>query len=129
MENQNLTPPTPQSPPAPKKWYQHKGIITIIILAILTTVSCWAYFNLGPTRIEKLANSTITGTVLSNYQGCAHDDGCVLMIQTSAGKKISAVYGSGLTPQGACYLNSGFELKAGDQVELHGVYTDQNTFS
>jgi hypothetical protein len=47
MENQNdtnLTPQLPQSLPAPKRWYQHKSIIAVAILAVITACICWAYF-------------------------------------------------------------------------------------
>ncbi len=44
--NQNLQTPTPPVPmlPTSKKWYQHKGILAIIILAILVVLASWAYF-------------------------------------------------------------------------------------
>ena len=127
-------PPTPAPaqaplPMPPKKWYRHKGIIAIIVLALVTTLVTWAYFKFSQPKTDKQVNTTVKGIVISNYQGCSHDDGCVLTIQTNAGKKISAVYGGGLTANGACYLSSGFELAPGDQVELYGTYTDQNTFS
>jgi hypothetical protein len=51
MENQNEILPTPQpeqSPQQTKKWYQHKGIISIIVLAVLTVGVCWTYFAKHP---------------------------------------------------------------------------------
>jgi hypothetical protein len=45
--NQNLqTPPAPAPmPPVAKKWYQHKGILAIIILAVITAVISYVAFN------------------------------------------------------------------------------------
>lgn len=46
MENQQnnqpeSTTPTPLS--TPKKWYQHKGIAAIFVLAVLAAIVCWIY--------------------------------------------------------------------------------------
>lgn len=47
MENTNENlPPNPVQPltPQPQKWYAHKGLLVIIILAVIAGVSVWAYF-------------------------------------------------------------------------------------
>jgi hypothetical protein len=46
-ETQNLAPMPPTST---KKWYQHKGIITIIVLAFLVAVFSWIYFANQPAQ-------------------------------------------------------------------------------
>ncbi len=61
MENSNEVLPPSQSqqqPQQPKKWYNHKGIIVICILAVVAAVSVWIYFiynqpqNLGPVVVQ-----------------------------------------------------------------------------
>jgi hypothetical protein len=47
MENQNLNPkPIPQLP-ASKKWYNHKGILVIILLALIAGTAVWVFFILN----------------------------------------------------------------------------------
>lgn len=52
MENDNLEnqPPIVQPIPLTKKWYQHKGIITIIVLAFLVAIVSYIYFTNQPAQ-------------------------------------------------------------------------------
>src|SRR6266568_490464 len=118
-----------QPPVSAQKWYKHKGLIVIGILAIITVLMSWIYIKVNQPKTAKLASTTITGVIISNYQGCSYDDGCILIVQITTGQKIKAVYGEGLTSNGACHLSSGFGLVPGDKVELHGDFIDPNTFS
>ena len=47
--NQNQTPSQPPTQPiAATKWYQHKGFISILVLAILAAAASWIYFSRQP---------------------------------------------------------------------------------
>ena len=50
MENPNEVAPIPQPRQQYKKWYQHKGFITILVLAVIAAVAVWVYFILNPTQ-------------------------------------------------------------------------------
>jgi hypothetical protein len=50
LENNNQNIPIPPTQPQQKKWYQHKGIISIIILAVIAGVAVWAYAMMNQTQ-------------------------------------------------------------------------------
>lgn len=68
MENDNqILPSQPLPPiPTPKKWYQHKGIITIIVLLIIGAIIYFWYWQTN--RIDKFSTITLQAqTVPSNW--------------------------------------------------------------
>ena len=128
--NQENIPPVIQTEPVKQNWFSKYKLLWSVIIAILLAVILGLVLWRNITKeTEVSANVIFKGTVISNNTGCSYDDTCVLIIQTIDGRKVNAIYGGGLTPNGACYLSAGFEIQSGDQVEVSGKFTDQNTFS
>ncbi len=63
--NESQIPQQAPMPPAIKKWHQHKGIISIIVLAVIAAVLVWVYFILnqpqvlGPVAVHHKSKSII----------------------------------------------------------------------
>jgi hypothetical protein len=69
MENSNEVVPTPQPSQPPqqsKKWYQHRGIITIIILALIGALICWYYYYLN-SHAQPCFNKALLMSQIKNF--------------------------------------------------------------
>jgi hypothetical protein len=70
LNNQNNSlPPTSQDLPQTKKWYQHKGLISIAVLAVIAGVAVWAYFALNQTQNLSSVKVNHKPTVTATNQG------------------------------------------------------------
>ena len=75
MENNNQNQSVQQTPVSPlpsKKWYRHKGIISLIILALVAIIVVFLYFKQASIQDNKLLNSTSQTSPVSLAQ-CKND--------------------------------------------------------
>ncbi|MCL5666474.1 MAG: hypothetical protein M1383_01760, partial [Patescibacteria group bacterium] len=68
QSNMPISPQPEQLPiPKPKKWFQHKGIITIVILIILTVLVSWLALSREPKTELTAVNVTQNSKSVNNY--------------------------------------------------------------
>ena len=70
MENPNEVAPPPQPiqpPQQPKKWYQHKGLISIIVLSLVAAGTCLGYYYYSTSQTQPCFNQSLLLSQIKNY--------------------------------------------------------------